>query len=135
MKNSSVLNALWRILTGERIEPGNAKLMETISLVDQVITNLGSVLTLMSFISSKVLRTFEAIGLISLTKNMDQIFDVIDDVIGEHKATIDKDNLKDFVDCFLVRKNAVGNDVTHILRSFSDMLIFCMHRLCKGPFK
>jgi hypothetical protein len=46
--NIPVLNAFWRILAGQRIEPGNLKLKATISKVENVIANFGSTFAFLS---------------------------------------------------------------------------------------
>jgi hypothetical protein len=101
--NIPVLNAFWRILAGQRIEPGNLNLTARISKVENVIANFGSTFAFLSCMSPTLLKVFETLGFISLTKNINSIFELIDQVIAIHEATFEAGNLRDFVDCFLVQ--------------------------------
>jgi hypothetical protein len=102
--NIPVLNALWRILAGERFEEGNVKLKKTIDAMDQLFAESGSVLGFLAFSSRKFIPIFEGLGLIQITKAVNLVFGVADEEIAKQKATYDKDYMRDMTDCYLFQK-------------------------------
>ena len=102
--NIPVLNALWRILAGERFEAGNVKLKQTIDAMDQLFSDSGSVLGYLAFTSRKFTNLFEGLGLLQISKGLKFVFEVVDEEIANHEATFDNDYMRDMTDCFLEQK-------------------------------
>ena len=102
--NVPVLNALWRILTGERFKAEDPKLTRTMLLIEKFIADCGSPLSFLGFSSIKLLWILETLGLLRIRKGVDAIFQIVDEQIADHEATFQENNMRDFIDCFIDKK-------------------------------
>ena len=102
--NIPVLNSIWRILTGERLEQDDPKLAETMLLIEKLIADSGSPIAFLGFSSTLLLSVLEGVGLLRIRKGIDSIFNIVDEQIADHEATFQEDNMRDFIDCFIDKK-------------------------------
>ena len=102
--NVPVVNAIWRILTGERIESGDVRMERTIHVMDDLFSDFGSVLGFLALLSVKVKILFEALGLLRIQKGVDYVFEIADDQIKEHTETFQEENMRDYTNCYIEKK-------------------------------
>ena len=105
--NVSILNALWSILVGEKLDLDDPKLAEIIQMIDYLlreVDNPGSaayaVLPHLSMAKWPGIRTLTGFDAAQKTFRM-VTEDFIEPYILEHKQSLDPDNIRDFVDLML----------------------------------
>ncbi len=105
--NVSILNALWSILVGEKLDLDDPKLAKIIQMFDYLfreVDNPGSpafaLLPHLSMAKWPGIRTVTGFDASQKTFKV-TTEDFIEPYILEHKQTLDKDNIRDFVDLML----------------------------------
>ncbi len=105
--NVSILNALWSILVGEKLDLDDPKLAKIIQMFDYLfreVDNPGSaafaLLPHLSMAKWPGIRTVTGFDASWKTFKL-TTEDFIEPYIQEHKQTLDKDNIRDFVDLML----------------------------------
>ncbi len=104
--NISILNALWSILVGEKLDLDDPKLAEIIQLFDSFFRTangpasaISAILPHSSMVKWPGIRKLTRFDAAQKTFKATQEF--IHPYILEHKKTLDPDNIRDFVDLML----------------------------------
>jgi len=105
--NISILNALWSILVGEKLELEDPKLAHIIELFDELLkVNDGTSLSLIPLLPHPSMAKWPCLrkitGIDQLFKTCAAMTDFIEPYINEHQRTLDADNIRDFVDLMLL---------------------------------
>jgi len=102
--NVPILNGLWRILTGQRLDSNDPNLTEIMRIMDELFAQSGSALGMLAFINSKAFLLLERLGLLDMLNGIKKIFQIIDVEIAEHESTFQDDSMRDFTDCYIDQK-------------------------------
>ena len=108
--NVPVLNALMRILLGQRFDGNDPKMSKTMLQIENLIADSGKTFAILGFNSVRILKFFEFLGLLRVVDGMNAIFELVDEQIADHEATLQPDSLRDFFDCF-IDKRILQNDL------------------------
>ena len=114
--NISILNALWSILVGEKLDLDDPKLGNIIAMFDNLFRNTSGQASLMlailphpSMAKLPGVRHLSGVDLAFKTFKATQEF--IEPYITEHKHTLDPENIRDFVDLMLLEiQNTTDKD-------------------------
>ena len=105
--NISIINALWLILVGEKLELDDPKINHIIKLFDDFVrTTSGPVNPLVSILPHPslaklpILRDF--LGTETVEKAFSASSEFIEPYIVEHSRTLDPENVRDFLDLMLL---------------------------------
>ena len=105
--NVSIINALWLILVGEKLELDDPKLTKVIGLLDEFVrTSSGPVTPLISLLPHPsmaklpILRNFLDYDAIEKAITATNAF--IRPYIEEHEKTLDPENIRDFMDLMIL---------------------------------
>ena len=105
--NISILNALWLILVGEKLELDDPKLNQIIQIIDHFVrTTTGPISPLIevlphpSMAKLPILRDF--LDYDTIKKANDELSKFIEPYIVDHLKTLDHDHVRDFVDVMLI---------------------------------
>ena len=128
--NISILNALWSILVGEKLDLDDPKLAKIIQMFDGLFReNSGPaspILAILPFPSMgkwPVLRDLTGVDTALKTFKATQEF--IEPYITEHKRTLDPENIRDFVDLVTILPNSFDGKKTENLDRFQYDDIYC----------
>ena len=106
--NVSVLNALWSLLVGEKFQLDDPKLLEIVDVMDEMLRNTGASGALATMLPFPEMLRWPIINrLFGLNQEKDiQILNkmtvLVEKYVEEHKSTLDEDNIRDFLDAYLV---------------------------------
>jgi len=104
--NISVLNALWNILVGERLELDDPKSSKFITMFDNLIRQGGSNSVSQNLLPHPIMTTWPLLRDITGYSNAAQVFEFVADFvqgyINDHKKSLDQDNPRDFTDLMLI---------------------------------
>ena len=107
--NIAILNALWRVLTGERLSYTDARLTQIVSLMDQLFKQFTSPLTQIALTMPWLNALMELVWPSYKPRpTLQKVFDVIEEVVGNHKKTLQEDSPRDFIDTYLTQQNAAS---------------------------
>jgi hypothetical protein len=109
--NVPILNGLWRILTGQRLDSNDPNLAEIMRIMDELFAQLGSTLGMLAFINKQAFFLLERLGLLNMLNGFKKIFQIIDEEIAEHESTFQDDSMRDFTDCYIDQKILNEDDV------------------------
>ena len=109
--NVPILNGLWRVLSGERLDSNDPNLVEIMRIMDELFAQLGSTLGMLAFINSRAFLMLERLGLLDILNRVKKIFQIIDEEIAEHESTFQDDYMRDFTDCYIDQKILNESDV------------------------
>lgn len=104
--NVPVVNSIWGIITGETLDPEDPKSMELAELVDALLQSsnpqnaLAQMLPHPSMGKWPILRHFTAFDFAQ--KQFRKMHDFVEPYIKEHQRTFDQDNIRDFIDVWLL---------------------------------
>ena len=105
--NLSVVNALWVILTGEKLPLKNPKLLKIVSDINNSVKKIKSNLNLLTPISPKFWmrqpRAQDRVGLSAWRYALQNMTAIIQDQAEEHKSTINPDMMRDMIDLCLTQ--------------------------------
>ncbi len=79
--NVPVVNAIWRVLAGERLEADDPRLARTIHVMDRLFADCGSACGFLGFGSKKALLLFENLGLLQVRKGINYVFNIADEQV------------------------------------------------------
>ena len=117
--NISIINALWSILTGEKLLLNDPKLLKIVSSFSDTVKNVKSIGNLFLSLSPVQLMrwkiTEKNAGLDKWKEALQNISSVLEEQIKEHKVTMDPDNARDMMDLYL---NEIQNNVDDEESSF-----------------
>ena len=104
--NISILNALWAILVGEKLELTDPKLNKTINLLNNFLRSAegptsaaANMIPFPSLLSWPFFKKF--LGVDVLENVFKRIVDLVQPALEHHKDTYDEDNIRDFMDLYL----------------------------------
>ena len=105
--NISILNSLWSILVGEKLDLDDPKLSKIIAMFDKLIWNTSGQATLLLAIlphpsMAKLPGVRHLTGLDLAFKTFKATQEFIEPYITKHKSTLDPENIRDFVDLMLL---------------------------------
>lgn len=105
--NISILNALWSILVGERLDLEDPKLAMIIELFDELLReNSGPTSPIVQILPHPSMAKWPGLrkitGVDRAFRTFNAMQDFIEPYIIEHKKTLDEDNIRDFVDLMLL---------------------------------
>ena len=114
--NISILNALWSILVGEKLELDDPKLARIIQLFDETLREANGpsspiipILPHPSMAKWPIIRQLTGFDLTFETFRELQNF--IEPYLTEHQKSLDPDNIRDFVDLMLLEiQNTTSQD-------------------------
>jgi cytochrome P450 family 2 subfamily J len=95
-----VMSSLWTIVSGEKLSPEDPKMVKLMTGLDQLFVETGATVVQMAFFSERMMQMVDAFGLAQVFTFIDKLWAMIDPIIDGHRATIIKDNPRDFTDCF-----------------------------------
>ena len=117
--NISIINALWSILTGEKLLLNDPKLLKIVSSFSDTVKDVKSIGNLFLSLSPVHLMrwkiTEKNAGLDKWKDALQNMTSVLEEQMKEHKATIDPDNARDMMDLYL---NEIQNNVEGEKSSF-----------------
>ena len=108
--NVSILNALWGILTGEKLLLSDPKLQAILHKFNVFLKATSPSSAIASMLPSphmfrwailKPLRNALGFNLDSLKNGIDDVLELVYDQIEQHKENFDQDNITDFIDTYL----------------------------------
>ena len=134
--NISILNALWVILVGEKLDLDDPKLVLIIKLFDNLnrtsagpTSPVAAILPHPSMSKWPVLR--ELTGFQAIYDSFNGPKDFIEPYIKQHQASLDPDNIRDFVDLMLVEiqnttdpTSSFYGEVGALLKKFNFFFFF-----------
>lgn len=105
--NISILNALWAILVGEKLNLNDPKLHKTMKAFDDVMrTSEGPTCALANVIPFPKLLLMPGLKQVLKMDDLQSVFEMIIDLIKptleRHQASLDEENIRDFVDVYLL---------------------------------
>jgi hypothetical protein len=106
----SVVNALWKVITGERYSHDDPKLQNVLTNMDitnNLLLKFSSYKSFLCFFYPKIAKMIPNLsGWNEVMTTTKPKFDLFDAIIKEHDETLQIDSPRDFIDCFLqeVRK-------------------------------
>ena len=105
--NISVLNALWSLLVGEKLDLEDPKLVKIVEMFDELFKEQST--TAMAILAFLPHPSMAKLPILRHLTAMDKNFrtfgatqDFIEPYITEHKRTLDPENIRDFVDLMLL---------------------------------
>ncbi len=125
--NISILNALWSILIGEKLELDDPKLAHVIKLFEQLLrenTGPSSLVPLLPYPSMATWPGLKQIsGVDQLFKTFKAMSDFIEIYIAEHQQTLDPNNTRDFVDLMLLEIQNTTNPDSSFHGQIGEMIL------------
>ena len=96
-----VMNILWKIIAGERMEYGNYKLQEYLQMLKGSINRISQPLNIMKIIFPTITKMLK---LNSDWNEKENIMAVLNNVIEKHRKTFDVENPRDFTDQLIINE-------------------------------
>ena len=125
--NLSVINALWAILTGEKLPLKDPKLLILVSSVNRTVKDVKNIGNLfLSLTPTHLMRlsyTEKKVGLDTWKYALEHIGSILEDQVKEHKVTIDDDSARDMMDLYL---NEIENTTDPDSSFFQERGYFAM---------
>jgi cytochrome P450 len=125
--NLSVVNALWAILTGEKLPLKDPKLLRTVSSFNKTVRDVKYIGNLfLSLTPTPLMRlsfTEKNVGLNTWKDALEHIRSILEDQVKEHKDTIDEDSARDMMDLYL---NEIENTTDPESSFFQERGYFAM---------
>ena len=104
--NISIVNALWAILVGEKLDLEDPNLVKVVTLVNNLINGPSPMNVTTAIMPHPIMATWPGIRLLSGHKRamqtFDAIFEMVEPYVDEHEKTLDPENIRDFLDLMLV---------------------------------
>jgi cytochrome P450 family 2 subfamily U polypeptide 1 len=109
--NISIVNALWSLITGERLEIEDPSLTKLVSLINEFIlaVQLSDSTPLALILPRQMTKwpVLDSLSGLKLTKDaMNSVLNLITPCIENHQKTLDPNNIRDFLDLMLVEVEA-----------------------------
>lgn len=114
--NVSIINGLWSLLVGVKLQLDNPRLLKIVELIDFVLRGqgtMGAIATMFPFpemIRWPIISSLVGPDMEKNLKCFDELKLLIEEYIEDHKASLDVDNIRDFVDIYLVEIEKHQND-------------------------
>ena len=106
--NLSVINSLWAILTGEKLELKDEKLLEMVSLFNKTVKNVKNIGNLFLALTpawcirkNPVFDSEKNSGLDIWKEALQSLSSILEEQVETHKATSDDDSARDMMDLYL----------------------------------
>ena len=118
--NVSVLNALWSLLVGEKLPLQDPRLLKIVELMDKELRSgggggaTGNALATM-FPYPEMIRwpfVYRPLGLDleNSINNLKEMTNLVEKYVTDHKLSLDQDNVRDFLDVYLLEIEKNSND-------------------------
>ena len=109
--NISILNALWSLLVGEKLELDDPKLVDIVGMFDELLhQQSGAAFALLTILPHPSMAKLPILrhltGMHHNFKTFEATQEFIEPYMTEHKRTLDPDNVRDFVDVMLLEIEA-----------------------------
>ena len=118
--NISILNALWALLTGEKLPLNDPKLLDIVEKINNFLSKssdpsaaVASLLPNPKMIRWPILKPFRyamGISLEPLANALKSVGDLAESQIEKHKASVNEDDINDFIDAYLVEMKKQENN-------------------------
>jgi hypothetical protein len=137
--NISILNALWSILVGEKLELDDPKLAHVIILFDELLReNSGPSSPIVPLLPHPSMATWPGLkqitGVDQAFKTFKAMTDFIEPYITEHQQTLDPDNIRDFVDLMLLEIQNTTNPDSSFHGQIGEMMILSFKKVEDNEF-
>ncbi len=97
--NISVLNALWRILSGERLDYDDPKLNEILRMLTSLLRQQGEPFAIISLFYPFISKIFARLNVLMVFETTKSIFSFMTKSLTWHKETFQEDS-RDFIDAY-----------------------------------
>ncbi len=103
--NMAVVNSLWHIVAGSKLDYGDEKLKKVVDHVNDITGQRGGPITMALFFYKPLAQMVLKLGMIKSVSAFNNLRTFMSSVIEEHKMTFQEDNLRDFIDIYLKEAN------------------------------
>ena len=110
----TTLNALWSILTGEKLELDDPKLNDTLDAFEKFLRNaegptsaVGCLLPFPKLLMIPLVKKLMKIDTLELFFN--RIFEMLEPLVQSHQSSLDENNVRDFMDLYLLKIKETSN--------------------------
>ena len=104
--NISIVNALWSILVGEKLNLEDPNLTKVVTLVNNLINGPSPMNVVSAIMPHPKMATWPGIRLLSgfarAKQTFDEIYNMVEPYVEQHEKTLDPENIRDFLDLMLV---------------------------------
>ena len=106
--NVSVLNGLWSLLVGEKLQLNDPRLKKIVELMDKLLRGQGpsgALATMFPFpemIRWPIISNIVGLDLETNFQTIDQMKQVVEAYVEDHKTSLNEDNIRDFLDVYLI---------------------------------
>ncbi len=107
--NMAVINSLWHIVAGSKLEYDDEKLHKIIDFVDDLTKEKGGPFTMMVFYYKLFAQIVLKLNMVKSVKAFKNVFAFISSIIEEHKNTFQEDNPRDFIDVYIKEMQDQGS--------------------------
>ena len=113
--NISILNALWALLVGEKLQLKDPKLLNIVELLDRALRGQNPTQALASMFPFPEMIRWPIIShllmdLDAFKNGINNVKLLVEPYVKEHKSSLDEDNIRDFLDAYLIEINKHQND-------------------------
>ena len=103
--NIAAVNALWKVLTGERMSQEDPKVQKLISRIEKISKDQASPVAQLANFNTLLFELMEKIGLSDVRETVKDTYAIFEAAIQEHEKTLQEDDLRDFMDAYLREVN------------------------------
>ena len=116
--NISIVNALWSILVGEKLDLEDPNLTKVVTLINNLINGPSPMNVTTAIMPHPIMATWPLIrnfsGHKKATETFNEIYNLVLPHVEEHERTVDPDNIRDFLDLMIVeQKKSNPNSCFH----------------------
>ena len=120
-----MLAALWRILSGEQLKMGDAKLEEIFEMVEVLMTDLGNPLAVISVNHPRLFKLVNHLGILQTIPYNRSMINFTGSVLTDHKKRhIDGNNILFFFSPYFKCPSKMGASSSLILINYQETLAF-----------
>ncbi len=99
--NMAVVNSLWHIVAGSKLEYDDERLKNMIKFIDDIAREKGGPFTMTIFYYKFLSQLVLKLNMIKSVVAFENIRNFITTIINEHKKTYQEDNSRDFIDAYI----------------------------------
>lgn len=101
--SKSIANVIAALVFGKRFELTDSTSAEMCSLLNEFVTSTAFQSPINFFPFLKYLPG-DLFGSKKLKRDFDRIYEVMQSIVDEHRSTLDENNIRDYIDCFLLEQ-------------------------------
>lgn len=101
--SKSIANVIAAIVFGKRFELTDRTSAEMCSLLNEFVSSTAFQSSINFFPCLNYLPG-DLFGSKKLKRDFDRIFEVMQSIVDEHRSTLDENNIRDYIDCFLLEQ-------------------------------